>query len=207
MSIGTNRIAKVIQIKDLGVTFEEKLTFAPHINNVISNCNKMYGAAHIFTIDIRCSRIMINVINTSSNRWILLKHLEVVWHKGTRIALCSPYQQYRPNCLIFPGRIWRLILLTFEQRRNLAAIIFLIKILKEETVSNHHTTIRYCMRDNLRSPNVFEVDRADVPRKSLLFNFMTLINGLRNIIDMFGQWYVALLYLSTSKSTSKWPAQ
>lgn len=49
-------IKTVNKIKDLGVTFDDRMTFTYHIDDVISRINKLYGAGFRFIRDLHAPR-------------------------------------------------------------------------------------------------------------------------------------------------------
>lgn len=51
--IGTDRIQQVEQHIDLGVLFDEQLTFIPHIEQLSSKTRSLYGAAYRFAKEIK----------------------------------------------------------------------------------------------------------------------------------------------------------
>lgn len=71
--IGTAVIEEVKQHTDLGVLFENELTFKPHIDQLTSKMRSLYGAAYRFAKEIGHMRILKKITTP------VLEYSSIVW--------------------------------------------------------------------------------------------------------------------------------
>lgn len=141
--LGIQIIKKVTSTKDLGVTFDQHLTFETHIDNMLRSAVRIFGMARRFAYEIHSPRTILKLLHVYVVP--LIEYCPIVWHqektthitkleaylhKATRIALGSAYRPNQPGYLYYEQRIRSLQILTLQQRRVFAIIIAVIKILR-----------------------------------------------------------------------------
>lgn len=62
--MGAERINKVSTMKDLGIVFDEHLTFDQHINQLLATANRMFGMSRRFAFEIRSPKIILKLLYT-----------------------------------------------------------------------------------------------------------------------------------------------
>lgn len=178
--IGLNRIQKVDQIRDLGVIFDECLTFTPHIEAIISRANCSFGLGYRFTRETRAPYTIIKIINCyitpiieycsriwSQKRITIENKLEKVLHSGTRIALKSPRRNNEIGYISFQERMRLLNLITYKERRIISSIIFTLKAVsgKIDSIIVEEYLLFQNQNNNIRAPNLFKVpNRIYLPK-------------------------------------------
>lgn len=160
-------------IRDLGVIFDEKFTFANHIENLQTRTASMYGAAYRFAREIGNIGILMRIIKIyvfpvmeygsiiwDQNRIGQNSKLERILHMASRATLRAPFDVRHPNYINFNIRMNRLEELTFEKRRIIASIINIVKIIRGILISPLAITssqCRYAPARTLRNPLPFDV--------------------------------------------------
>lgn len=101
--------------------------------------------AYRFTKGIKSIKIMLKIISTYYATPII-EYCSIVWHQeritleeqlenflhyATRMALNTPYLTSHPNYVSFDVRMKRLNLLTYQQRRVIASIVMLVKVMND----------------------------------------------------------------------------
>lgn len=194
--LGADRILKCDEINDLGVIFDCKLTFTPHIDSLVARFNKLYGIGQRFAKDVKYPMIMAKIINTyitpvveycslvwSQNRTMSERRFERPLHYGTRAALRVPFHHEDENYIRFEERMNILQLLTYKDRRIIASKLYIIKILRGQLETTLATTLQDLRHDpqyTSRSPNLFVIDRRRIPVNSPPHVSMSNINKYRN---------------------------
>lgn len=197
--IGMDRILRVDRHRDLGVLFDEKLTFVPHVNEIVEKSNRLFGMINRFAKEIHHPPIATKILKTYvtpiveyassvwwQNRVISDGRLERILHKLTRLSLQTGFRPNLPNYVTFQERLRQLNLLTFAERREIASAVFILKILKEEIRSTMLEKIFASRRlhvDHIRNPTIFNVSR-NLPAKSPLALGMSTINKYRNVFSL-----------------------
>lgn len=170
--LGMERIERVPFIRDLGVIFDEKLTFINHIDNISTRITSMYGAAYRFAKELGNIGILMRIINIyvlpvieygsviwNQNRIGHNKKLERILHMASRATLSAPFDVRHPNYINFNTRMHRLRQLTFEKRRIISSLINIIKIIRGILISPLAATINQCRHvpvRTLRNPLPFD---------------------------------------------------
>lgn len=111
-----------------------------------------------------------------------INRLEKYLHKATRIALGS---EYRPPC--YEQRVRSLNLLTLQQRRIIAILIAVIKILRGESCPGLTRILQRFTRgaSSTRTQRVFNIPNANVlPKGSPLQLAMQAINTYHRVINI-----------------------
>lgn len=196
--IGTTRIEQRQIMRDLGVIFDDALTFKHHIQDVSLRARKLYGAAYRFAREINLPMVVIKIIKCyifpimeycspvwSQNRIGAEAELEKVLHIATRFALHSAYLPIHPGYLTFDERLERLGLCRMAVRRRLSTVITTLKFLKNEIDSDICARIQNLHRDtrSTRNPPVFDIPRT-LPLKSPLYLGILAVNQTRHIYDI-----------------------
>lgn len=182
--IGAERIKQTSTVRDLGIIFDEHLTFVPHVDSLVSKMRSLYGAAYRFSNDIKNASIVLKKVNTYITP--VLEYCSVVWnqdrkgsnqrierilHLATRTALHSPYDHRDENYISFEKRI-NLHQLTYEDRRTITSIIDTVKILNGDinsALTNVLINAKYVSAHNTRRPNIFDPSQIKAAKISLLY--------------------------------------
>lgn len=147
--IQEHRIPEHTIINDLGVTFDSNLSFGEHIKRTHSRTLNMCHMAARYSNELHAPVVMGKIVKTyiepiiefnspiwSHARPTLLRKLEDVLHRGTRITLNLPYRTTNPRYKDFQTRLQMSQLLSYDERRIIHSISFVLKIMKEEIDSN-----------------------------------------------------------------------
>lgn len=187
-------------MRDLGVVFDEHLTFEHHINKLLTSANRVFGMAKRFTYDIHSPYTMIKLVNVYINP--LLEYCSAVWNcerssyieklesyrrRATRIALNTPHRPHLVGYIPYQQRIMTLGLLTQRQRRIISIVLTIIRILKGESDTDlRHILAKYQRpRGNTRTYRTFHLPRNTViPTRSPLSIGMCLVNKYHHVIDI-----------------------
>lgn len=197
--LGMNRITKNDTVVDLGITFDNTLSFVPRITSVASKLGRLYAMSYRFCNEVHHTETMIRIMKSyvlpiaeyaspiwDQDRKILNRTLERFLHMATRYVLHSPYRTDQLGYISFQSRMSMLHLNTFEERRIITAIIIHIKIYRgiiKSTVGELLRQSRYVPTHNTRNPNIFEINKRLVVPKSPTFIAMRHINTLKNIFN------------------------
>lgn len=197
--MGLDRIKRVEQIKDLGVIFDERLTFVPHIEEIIAKSNRLFGILCRFSKEIHYPPIALKILNVYiipiieygsiiwwQKRLGLDKRLEKILHKTTRLVLSTSFRPNQPNYVTFDERLRRLNLITLVECREITSAIFMIKLFKGElasTMTDRLENMRHRNLANTRNPLLFDLPR-NVPVRSPLFIGLNQVNQLRNVFSL-----------------------
>lgn len=60
--LGTERIIRSSTVKDLGILFDEELTFIPHIDELIIKMNKRYGIGYRFAREVGHLELLVKIM-------------------------------------------------------------------------------------------------------------------------------------------------
>lgn len=115
------------------------------------------------------------------------KRLFSIHQNITRIALNSLYRTGNPQYISFKERLYRLGMLKYDDQRQLLSIVFVIKIIKNETYFNLRdkiTTAINTSRRTTRTPHLFNLDRINEPMSSPLYKTIHTMIQLRSVIDL-----------------------
>lgn len=198
--IHDERIAKSELVRDLGILFDDKLTFKQHTEDLLARTHKMFGASYRFVRDIHAPQLLTKILTEfiapivdygsiiwGCNKSMITAKLEKIYHSCSRIVTGSPYRTDADNYVDFIQRMKNIGLLTFEQKRQIASCIFGIKILKglaQTKLQSAFINSLYNSTYPIRDPPIFYIDNRNIPRESPLFFIMNNINTHRSIIDM-----------------------
>lgn len=141
--IGSDAIQKVDGIRDLGVLFDSKLTFIPHIETVIKKASRMLGFVSRNIVGFRCSRTKIllynslvrSIVEYCSTVWrphyathkLRLERIQkrFLWHLAFSSGLAKKKKSYE-------ARLNHFKMLSLEKRRNITDSCFLFKLLRSQ---------------------------------------------------------------------------
>lgn len=162
--LGTNRIERVLTIRDLGVIFDEQLTFVHHIESLLSKTSSMYGAAYRFAREIGNINIVMRIIKIYVQP--IIEYASVIWdqnrighntklekflHLASRASLRAPFDVRHVNYINFNTRMTKLGALTFQKRRIITSILAIIKMIRGTLLSPLKEVIEKCRHIPTRS--------------------------------------------------------
>lgn len=198
--IKSSRIQQVESHIDLGILFDNQLTFKPHIASLLTRTKSLYGAAYRFCKEIGCMRLIqkvtsiyiLPIIEYASLVWDqhrigINSDLENVLHKMSRNALNLPYDVRNENYMDFNSRMNLINMLTTKERRIISSILFVLKIQRGELQSDLIQIINASQSHNThhtRRPNLFEINQRILPSKSPMYIAMTNCNEFKHTFNV-----------------------
>lgn len=139
--IGNNVIQEVDQIRDLGVVFDNSLTFVPHVENVIKKASRMLGFILRNVAGFKQSRTKILLYNSMVRS--ILEYCSTVWrpHYSTHILRLERIQKRflwhlayasgkAKRIRSYKDRLSCFRMVSLEKRRRISDSIFLYKLLR-----------------------------------------------------------------------------
>lgn len=143
-----NIIEKTPQVRDLGLIFDDKLTFKTHIESITRRLNQMTGAARRFCNDIKSPITMSKIFKIymqpvidygsliwNQNRIGINTQITLAVKRATRYALNISHFTSPSHYICFEMRCDILDIDLPDTRRRTQAAIFGLKLLKEESRS------------------------------------------------------------------------
>lgn len=197
--VGLERIKREKVVRDLGVTFDNQLTFKNHIQRTTQKATIAAHTARRFVQELNAPLLIIQVAKTyilpitdycapvwTHHRVTDERKLEAVQKIITRIALRRPWQHNHPNYITYEDRRRRLRLMTMRQRREIASITFIRRLHTKEISCTYlrNILIRYRNRRPVgrRIPLLYNLPRT-THRKNSLCTAMRLANEHRFILN------------------------
>lgn len=197
--IGSTIIARKSSIKDLGVTFDNKLKFNDHIQDVQKRIHNMKCVSWRFTRELKSTQLtrrlhdsyILPIAEYGSCVWgnriaSSNDRLEAVQRNITRTILRTAYRPNMPRYVPFHHRLYILNTISYTHRREIASMIFVIKIMMGLINSSLAENIQAAKFVNVRNTrNTSPFDLAKIRAKqSPLFHACTLINMYKDTISM-----------------------
>lgn len=181
-------------VKDLGIIFDEHLTFKEHVAATANRAYMACGTAIRFGKEIRTNTLIVTTVNTyispiceyGSVIWdcvdaTTLRGLDLPLRTATRKKLRSPYRNTTPGYLTFEQRLKRMGLLSYGQRRKIAQVILIRKIETEQLqIENAEGIARNARTGNYPrgGRNVYDVQRSSFSHKGPIGRAMRTANEL-----------------------------
>lgn len=185
-------------IKDLKITFESKLTFKKHISNIINQASWKYALIYRISKDIKNKNMILKLFNTYVRP--ILEYGTIIWasnhnyqliektlKKATRYAMCTPFNHRDTNYKNYEDRLRESKLTNMAQRRKLALMIFIIRIIKNEVHTTYNGIINRLIsanRPNTRNNNILTTDHNLIQLNSVLYIGIDCINQYRQVINI-----------------------
>lgn len=139
------RIKKEDTVRDLGVVFDQQMSFKQHIQRTTQKATAAVHTARRFVFELKAPKLMTQLARTyilpvteycspvwSHHRVTDELELEKIQKIITRIALSRPQQYNHPNYINYERRRRILRIPTMRQRREISAIIFLRRLHRRE---------------------------------------------------------------------------
>lgn len=126
------------------------------------------------------------MVSKVQNRIVSERRLERVLHNETRTALNASYKHDHQDYIDFNHRITALNMYTYRERRIIASILNIMKIMKGTLKTELVNTINESLHISIhqtRSPHVFNVKR-DNPPNSPLHIGISNVNTYRKQFDI-----------------------
>lgn len=196
--IGTEEIETKTEMRDLGILFDNKLTFKAHATLIEARTRAMKGAAFRFGTDINnrgsilivAKAYIVPIIEYGSIIWrndtqIQNYAMENTLRFATRVTLRAPYDNRDPLYIPYEVRLRMLDLLSLRERFIIANVIFAIKCAKDEIDVDMAVDIKHRIiqrRIQTRRPNIFET--AHLPFGSRIKRILEFANEYRDAIDL-----------------------
>lgn len=195
-------IQRVTSFKDLGVIFDQKLSFELHLNSIINKANSTLGFVKRFSKEFRDPYVIKSLYSTlvrphleyASQIWSPfysshISRIESIQKNFLRFALRHlPWN----NHLILPpyrDRLKLIDLKTLEFRRTVADIFFIIQV-KNNCIISDYTRAKIDSlintRNRFRSENIFRTmsHRTNYGKHEPINRMMSAINQYKNVIDL-----------------------
>lgn len=194
-SLSDEIIGSVTTHKDLGIIFDEKLSFNEHIATISRRSIQLTGAIYRLITDIRCPSLTMQLFKS----FVLpvLEYGSCIWNRNiasqssildtplrnaTRIALRAPKFPFQPHYVAFADRLALLQLHSLSERRLFQLTSTFLKILSHELHSPiNFQILAQCINLNptvTRRPNFFINMLKFSQSNSPTFLAMTSINSL-----------------------------
>ena len=199
-SIGSHVIQEVDEIKDLGVLFDKKLTFIPHLESVIKRASRMLGFVIRNASGFRRSKTKMILYNCHIRS--ILEYCSTVWrpHYATHKLRLERIQKrflwhLAYSCGVAktkPSYVTRLSYFkvsSLEKRRNIIDSTFLIKILRNK-IDCPQLLEKIKFRAPARYPRVPITPFYPPPRRTVLGANSTiprlckLLNSCSDLVDV-----------------------
>lgn len=201
-------LARVWEMRDLGVIFDTQLTFRSHINDITKRASRMYGfiVRNCKELDVVCVRTLYFSYVRS-----ILEYCSIIWSPCYENHKCSIekiqnkflrylhykeaglYQMHIPKLEIMKAHNIQ----TLERRRKVSAIIFMYKILNNminapDLLSQINF---YAPAYRTRSPLSFYIDntRTNYYSNSPIIVMCKLCNQIRSQFDLWNLGSVSRL--------------
>lgn len=186
-------------MRDLGVIYDEKLTFRAHTEDILRRANGLFGAGRRFTRDLRCPYLLTKVIQSyvtpileyGASIWHdrnneRTNNMEKILHIASRNILRTGYRPIDDNYIPFDERLRRLEWLKFEERRIIGIILNIIKIENGDLQTELSSFIERhrIRRTGRRTYNIFYLQHDEAQSKNPIINGMRLVNRFKDVIDM-----------------------
>lgn len=162
-------LQRLTQIKDLGVTFDEELSFKPHYNNIYSKASRLLGFTTRLTKEFKNARSAIYIFNSlvRSN----LEYGSIIWSPfyAVHSKLIEGVQKKFMRSLAFRqglsrqlrsycDRLAKFNMTTLENRRKQSDLIYLYKIINSYIDSpSLLSSINFNTVYKTRNPNLFSL--------------------------------------------------
>lgn len=198
--INNINIKSVTHMKDLGVTFDEKLSFKIHVERTINTANRMVGFVNRYSRDFRDPRTLIALyyafihsrISFASIIWnpqyaIYVNRIESVQNKFLRFLAfkmrAAETEQRDYNQIRSRFKIIRL-----EDRRTVSDLCMLYKIL-HSTIDSPYLLSQLNLRipsRTIRNTNLFDIPyrRTNTGQHSPLIRMQNSFNELSSRVDI-----------------------
>lgn len=179
--IQQERITQKYEVKDLGVIFDSKLTFGPHIQNLILKSNRITAMAYRLATELNMPMMTLKInqiylkpiIVYASTVWnqdrrTINTKLEKSLHSASRTALRTPYRNDYPNYVPFEERMNTLQILTFRDIQIIAAITLAKTLIQNDADLPASTYLKSCI--NLQTRKHFHCPEKPSAGKSTLYH-------------------------------------
>lgn len=198
MYLLATRIQRKKEVCDLGLTFDERNKFRVHIRNIATRASQIYGASYHFAKEVGSFDVLKRVHGTYINP--IIEYASPVWYqdqkreekvleatqrKFTRSCLKVPFDTRDERYITYEERCKTLGILTAQQRRILATILFAEKICQGLVKSKLQSQFLQCRNKSgrtTRSRHRFNLPKKK-SRKHPLIIAMELINSYVTIYD------------------------
>ena len=198
-SLNGEPLQRVELIKDLGIYFDEKLSFKNHYSYIINKANSMLGFVKRwskdfpdpYTLKTLFTALVRPNLEYASQVWspfyrVHINRIESIQRNFLRYALRNlPWA----DPLVLPSYINRLKLInlsSLEKRREMADLIFLIEIINNNVLSKYISDKIHIIGDSsLRSPNLFTTfpHRTNYGMFEPVNRMLKLGNKYKQVID------------------------
>lgn len=198
--IDTEKIERVTTIKDLGVVFDECLTFEQHILAITNKVKQIIGIGNRLAKEVKSPMIAMKVYSTYAQP--IVEYAAVCWYtdtairtnalfalhrKVTKSALRIPFDRNSETYATYETRCNILQQICPKNRMQIMLAVTAVKILKGEIrteLADRVLAMRNENRDRFRVAHMFNINRSSLPHKSPLLLCLTYANQFAQHIDM-----------------------
>lgn len=200
-NVNLSTIESTEEIIDLGILFDKKLNFKAHVATTIAKVNLIIGFIRRRHKDFRNKSITLSLYRTLALP--ILEYCSTIWcpttltevgmvellqRQFTRFLLGVPPDLRSDRYIPYEQRLKTLDLMKLEDRRIIAKICFIIKILKSPSAA---PTLNEYLYSNpsarlLRTPRIFELPNFtnNFARKNPMISCQQTYNQLQQHFDM-----------------------
>lgn len=190
-------IKRVTTVKDLGILFDAKLSFVPHIESIVSRANKMLGFILRITKDFSDTNTLKLLFYTHVRS--ILEYASVIWSPcyAVHINRIESIQRKFSKIICrrasinldgYTERIAYLKIITLENRRKILDLCCLYKIKNNYYNCNFLTSLLHfnVPRRELRSASVFRLSTSytNISFYSPINRMMRTFNKKLNDLDL-----------------------
>lgn len=196
-------------VKDLGILFDRRLSFTPHIVNISKRAYQLTGAIYRLVKDIRCPNLSMKLYK--SFVLPILEYGSIIWDQGraidnlqlekslhmiTRISLNVPLYPLHPRYLNFQTRINLLNFNNLDTRRKYQLASIFLKIINGDLNAPSLLAImNSCYNTNIartRRPNYFIQLSTYSSHKMISHKGMSVLNYINYSIDIESANYLQI---------------
>lgn len=197
--IGEQRIDCVKTVRDLGIIFDDQLTFREHVANISERAMRLAGMGNRLAREIHSRGIILKILRVyitpileyGANIWgdarkTETDKLERILRIISRRALGTPFFHLHINYIPFAHRMARLKLLTFRQRRTINKVVTAHRLLNSDMNDKFTERLKKCINPQigrLRNAVCFKVPKR-IPTRSPLANLMLTTNLMKETFSL-----------------------
>lgn len=197
--IGIERIERSTSVRDLGVYFDNKLTFKIHHEYVLERSRMAYGASYRFAVGFGNRRILLLIFNVyirpimeyasiiwTGNSITLDSKLEEILRKTSRFVLASPHRPHLPGYVNYEERLGILRELPLRTRRTVALVTTLERIRIGRLRVSFGWQVAECFVQNPELRRIrlrYRINNTYFRVHTTIYNAMMEMNSLRYIFD------------------------
>lgn len=191
-------IEKVSNFKDLGITFDDKMTFEPHRKNIHNTAMMMNNYGYRLSRQTGSTMTNLHFFNTytrpiieygatiwNTNESQLTKYVEKILKIVTKNALGLPRLYNHPRYIPYLLRLQRLNMISMKRRFNMITALNTIRIMKNELKINFKHKLNNAQYGNdIRTRNKRIFYCFNLNRDTISYRLMKELNYYEDKINL-----------------------